>query len=420
MDGEHEALALCLEMEERPAGPMTEAEAVRYIELTFDERWVDEPDDRRWSDWTGYIEPARQMQVRRTALWVLRKWGGEAAATEFARRLEDPATPRETVCRLIADSVEVLGLTHEVPLRLLRHMDSNVRRVAVEAITGTVDAWKLRDHLPVIAPLLTDEEAGIAERILTWFRGLGGGIPCLREPAGVYPEGRVRYLDNPDDLIRLEAMFVTAILDGKWGEIPAIAAGHEQTLAAMLTSESLRHLRSTTSSEGFRQALRSAVFARFRSAPVGRRYYECPMVCEFAPDKEAMDLALEELQLRGGAGLELSMFLQRSPGHAKRVLETAFACISRGSNGLQQQDAHGLKALYLANPQAFAVFVAQSKTQRFDVVLKAWRYLPDSREADRLLAQLSEAIEANNPAKKKEEPRRRRSSSSSSSRTTRK
>jgi hypothetical protein len=282
----------------------------------------------------------------------------------------------------------------------------------VEAITGSADAWKLHDHLPVIAPLLVDPDSGIAARILTCLQRAGRGIACLREPTGVYLAARDRYLVEPDNAIRLETMFVTAILDGQWNELVRIASGHEQMLTKLLTSETLRHLLSTTYPESFRQALRRTVMERFQKAAAGRRFYECPMVCEFAPDDEALQLALEELQVRGGAGLEIALFIHRSPECAKRVLETAFASVARGASGLQQQDAYGLKALYVAHPQAFAVFVAQFKKQRLEVVQRVWRYLPDGREADRLLAQLNELIEAGAPAKKKEGPRRRRSSSS--------
>lgn len=390
------ALALCLAIEERPDRPMDAGEVKRHLDLLADERWVDEPEDRRWSDWTGPIEPVRQMQVRGTAMWALRKWGGELAAREVARRIEEGAAGSpDDRARTIGDAAELLGIAHPVFVDLLQHhKDEAVRGAALQAVRKRGE-FEMRQQIHLFAPLLADADEQIVRQALDLLQEATTGVPVLPGSAGDLFDQMCGWVTKSGgSALRDEAWTVAAIVCGRWTELAAKVRnemGEEERLRLVrwLNSRTLSHL---LGSGDVREALRPAVFARFRAARPGWRFHDLPMVCCFAPDEDALALGLEELALRAGAGMEMAAFVKADAALGPRILATAIGAVPRESS-LQQMDAFGLKSLFEADSCCFAEFVAKEPAARLHWFEKAWKRLPDSREADRLMNSLRSALE---------------------------
>lgn len=96
-----------------------------------------------------------------------------------------------------------------------------------------------------------------------------------------------------------------------------------------------------------RDVFRTAIYDRFSAARPASRYHA--LVCCFAPDTQALDFWISELAVRVSAGMKMAVFAKHDPGLMPRLLDAALLCVRRG-----QTDAHGIKSLFLAHPQAFA------------------------------------------------------------------
>jgi hypothetical protein len=100
---------------------------------------------------------------------------------------------------------------------------------------------------------------------------------------------------------------------------------------------------------------------------------------------------MSELAVRASAGMEMAVFAKHDPGLMPRLLDAALPCVRR-----DQTDAHGIKSLFRAHPQAFAQTLLKkpgTQAETIEKVRAVLRQLPSRTDADALMARLTGEIE---------------------------
>jgi hypothetical protein len=394
--------ALCLAARERArGGPMSPEEVLRYLALLSDSRGVGvaDSDDPPSYDWTGGAPRAggSSMYVSDEAARTLRKCGGAALVAELDARLRHAGVPSELE-RVAVLAVDLLRSRSPFVLHLLSNSSPDMRALGLRAVAPL--RWRTYENFDLPAPLLVDEHLDVSRQANalihdtgTWLKPLPGDTLDV----GLVEKALQRLQAAPPDghVSRLESLTYLAILTGAWEALAeALAPLPEQMLQSIvnlpaITRENLTHLLAARPT--LRDGLRAAAYARFKAAPPGKRYHELGLVCCFISDPQALELGLEELRLRARAGIEMAGFVRHDARLMRRLLDVALNCARR-----DQADAGGIKALFVANPQAFASALMRSPAEletRLEKIQSVLQELPSRTEADGHMALLKEHLE---------------------------
>ena len=352
------AESLCLAARERRTGsPLTAEEVRQYLSLLGDERTAPDPDDPPSYDWTGGAPLAggSQMQVAREAELTLNACGGAALADELSQRLNAECSDDEREA-IVVLTLKLLGCRHPLITAMLHHQEPAARGMALRAFAPI--GWRVYEYMDLLSPLLIDEDAGVAQQVCALMREAGAWLsPKL---AHLLPDGlmeravhRLQQAAVDQQAPRMACAGYAALLSGDWARLASVLVQRSSDALSQVvclpgfTSACIAPL--LNAQPALREGLRDAVYARFSAARQGWRYHELPLVCCFAPDASALELGMEELALRASAAIEMMVFIEHDPSLMPRLLGAALA-----SARLEQVDAYGIKALLLANPQAFA------------------------------------------------------------------
>lgn len=384
----------------RALGPALSAgEVERYLALLDDRRTAPDPDDPPSYDWTGGAPLAggSQMQVCDQAAQTLRKCGGEALTAALHARLQSAqiVPEREAVIQLAFD---LLGCRHPFVLARLYEENEENRAAVLRAFAPL--AWRNHENLDLLAPFLASKKAAEARQAChlmqltaTWLKPQAAG----KLPASLLDDTVQQLQKAPpeDEPLRMDCVGYAAFLTGGWDTLartlsqrPAQDTARVVNLPCFTASHAAPLLQAHPA---LRDVFRTAIYARFSAARPGSRYHELPLVCCFAPDPQALDLGMSELAVRASAGMEMAVFAKHDPGLMPRLLDAALPCVRR-----QQADAHGIKSLFLAHPQAFAqTLLSKPATQveTIEKVREVLRQLPSRTEADALMARITGEIE---------------------------
>jgi hypothetical protein len=393
-----EALGLAARQRAK-GGPMSREEVLQYLALLDDSRGAPDPDDPPSYDWTGGAPLAggSSMYVSDEAARALRVCGGDALATELDARLRQAIIPseREKVAVL---AVDLLGSRSPFVLDLLSHSSADMRALGLRAVAPL--GWRNYENFDLLAPLLADEHLDVSRQANALVQGTGTWLKPLPGDTvdiGLVEKAVQRLQATPPDgqLSRLESLTYLAILTEAWEVLAeALALLPEQMLQSIvdlpaITRENITHL--LAARPALHDRLRAAAYARFKAAPPGKRYHELGLVCCFMPDAQALKLGLEELHWRASAGIEMAGFVRHDARLMRRLLDAALNCAQRN-----QADAFGIKALFFANPKAFASALMRSPAEletRLEKIRSVLQELPSRTEADGHMALLKEHLE---------------------------
>ena len=389
-----EADSLCMRARSRAAGgPLSHAEVVSYLALLADERWVPDPNDPPSYDWSGgpALAGGSEMQVRKEVAKALRTCGGEELARVLESNLFGSSTDSEREyfgCL----AVELLGPSHSFVLGLLRHESPMIRELAIGRFASL--GWKNHENTVLLSPLLIDESDAVVARAVAIFSNLQTWFKAV--PAGSLPADMINVAverlktTTGSRKLRLESFALVALLTESWPELASvlrtIPADERQMMIAKecFGATAIKHLLGIEPS--LRPLLKSAVFEKFKSGAVGKRYYVVSEVCLFAPDADAFELALSEVRFRTDCVSDLRRFLESSPEFMPPLVEAAFER-PRETQG----DAVGFRDLMQCNPEAFAQAIADapaSSELRLKKLDKILNCLSSSRDAEMLMSTL--------------------------------
>ncbi|MBX3531103.1 MAG: hypothetical protein KF849_10880 [Rhizobiaceae bacterium] len=374
---------LCLTARRRASvgKPFSRHEVETYLRLMDDLCWVPDPDDPPSYDWTGGTPVAGggKMQVRAEAARALKTCGGSELEIALGGMLDAHGKHSAEL------TVELLGGRHPLMLTLLADVDPTRRAQGLRGFAPL--RWQNEQYLDLLAPLLADDVLEVAELTASLVRQCGyrvaGGVSSPQLGVAL-AKARRRFDEASGDArgVRIEGLAYLALLAKDRAELARLMArvtDAEMNQLVALPGFGVDAIQGVLDHDvTLRLRVKSAAFAFFRAGRPGSRFHElAPLTC-FAPDRDALKLALEEVRCRASAGIEMARFARVAPSSTDAIVEAAFTNARRES-----VEASGFKALIDVDPARFAqALVAapdklQNRLARLDTLLT---YLPSRQD----------------------------------------
>lgn len=397
---------LCLTARARATGgPLTPDEINYYVELMRDERSAPDPDDPPSYDWTGGAPLAggSQMAVRDTAAGTLKKCGGDALVNELRARFQH-ANDSAGRAHYAGVAAQLLGCRHALLLDWLTRGSADVRAAVASGIlkTGT----DIHKHLDLVAPLLADSSEAVIEQAIAVFKRhefwIGWEAPQMSETFSSSLVTRAAELLQAapplQQLMRRQSLIYLTLVAANWKMLVDIAVKSTPEELRQLTDIQCFTGKVLTAMLALEPALaasiRPIIFAQFQRHP---RHRQIGLLCCFAPDRNALELALTALRNNTGAACEIVVFVERDPACMPAIVEAAFQNPQRDSS-----NAAGFKYLLNSNLQAFAQALAdspQTRDARLNTLRSTLECCTASAEVEKLMSQLKDSLARLKPAK---------------------